>query len=155
MWLSEQRSRRPAEERPAELGVVTLTGEAPAVWLTGERREVPVLGPGGYCWRPSAGDEVLVLKAGAEGEQPWVAGQSCGWPEELQPGDVGIYAGQAAVVLKAGGTVDLRGSVTIDGVPLEELFAPKEEGGEIVDGGETGTGTGTGTGSGSGGGGGA
>ena len=73
--------------------------------------------PGGYCWRPSAGDEVLVLKAG--------------------------------------GTVDLRGSVTIDGVPLEELFAPKEEGGEIVDGGETGTGTGTGTGSGSGGGGGA
>ena len=152
MWLSKRDRQGQEPVRQARVGQVTLPGDPAAVWTGGERREVAVFGPGGYAWRPGAGDEVLVLKAGADGEQPWVAGQSCGWPEELQPGDVGIYAGQAAVVLKAGGTVDLRGSVTIDGVPLEELFAPKEEGGEIVDGGETGTGTGTGTGSGGGGG---
>ena len=149
MWLSEQRRRQTVEDRPAELGVVTLTGEAPAVWLTGERRALPVLGPGGYYWRPAEGDQVLVIKAGPDGEQPCVAGIPCGWPEELSPGDVGIFAGEAAVVLKANGTVDLRGEVMLNGVLLEELFEPKGgEGGELVEGGGTGTGTGTGGGGG-------
>ena len=131
MWVSERRRRRADCEAAAELGVVTLEGERPGVYLSGERRDLPVIGPGGYCWKPAAGQQVLVLKAGAEGEQPCVAGAVCGGAEELGAGDVGIYAGAAAVVLRADGTVDLRGTVKLDGVALDELFEAKkqEEGG--------------------------
>lgn len=130
MWLSETRRTRDDTGPAAELGVVTLEGERPGVYLSGERRNLPVMGPGGYCWRPAAGQRVLVIKAGAEGETPCVAGIPCGMPEELEAGDAGIYAGSAAVVVKADGTVDLRGNVTLNGVALAELFAPRvqEEG---------------------------
>ena len=127
MWLSEQRRRTARGEETAEVGVVTLEGERTGVYLSGERRDLPVLGPGGYCWRPAAGEQVLVIKAGEDGEQPWVVGTACPAAEELTPGDVGIYAGGAAVVLRGDGTVDLRGAVKLNGALLEELFEPKRK----------------------------
>lgn len=128
MWLSEQRKAPSEGETAVELGVVTLEGEKPGVYLSGERRDLPVVGPGGYCWRPFAGQQVLVLKAGVEGERPCVAGTFCAEMEELGPGDVGIYAGRSAVVLRSGGRLDLRGEVRLNGVALEELFEPKKQG---------------------------
>ena len=68
MWTSERDRRPRAEEPAAELGTVTLGGDPAGVSLGGERRWLNVYGPGGYSWRPTAGDKVLVLKAGAEGE---------------------------------------------------------------------------------------
>ena len=60
MWTSE-RSRRPrAEEAPAEVGEITLSQGTAGVNLGGERRWAALCCPGGYAWRPAAGDRVLV-----------------------------------------------------------------------------------------------
>ena len=127
MWLSSQSRKTRPSSPEAETGVVTLEGEETAVYLTGERRNLPVLSPGGYCWRPAEGDTVLVLKSGADGEELWVAGDG----SDLAPGEVRIQSGRAAIFLGSDGSVNLRGSVKLNGVPVEELFEPKkqEEGG--------------------------
>lgn len=129
MWLSKQRRGEEPDGHAAQLGVVTLEEARPGVYLSGERRGLTVVGPGGYCWRPAADQEVLVIKAGEEGERPCVAGVPCDGErgKELLPGDVGIYVGRAAVVLKTGGDLDLRGNVMLNGVLLSELFSPKED----------------------------
>lgn len=130
MWLSSQSRKTQRSDQGAETGVVTLEGEETAVYLTGERRDLPVLSPGGYCWRPAEGETVLVLKSGADGEELWVAGVP-GDGTDLAPGEVRIQSRQAAVFLGNDGSIDLRGTVKINGVPMEELFEPKvkEEGG--------------------------
>lgn len=130
MWLSSQSRKAQRSGQGAETGVVTLEGEKTAVYLTGERRDLPVLSPGGYCWRPAEGETVLVLKSGADGEELWVAGVP-GDGTDLAPGEVRIQSRQAAVFLGNDGSIDLRGTVKINGVPMEELFEPKvkEEGG--------------------------
>lgn len=129
MWLSSQSRKAQRSGQGAETGVVTLEGEKTAVYLTGERRDLPVLSPGGYCWRPAEGETVLVLKSGADGEELWVAGvPNTG---EISPGEVRIQSRQAAVFLGNDGSIDLRGTVKLNGTPIEELFEPKvkEEGG--------------------------
>ena len=68
MWTSERSRNLPVREAPAEIGTVTLGGDPAGVSLGGERRWLPVYAPGGYSWRPTSGDKVQVLKAGAEGE---------------------------------------------------------------------------------------
>ena len=50
MWLSQKRPER--WESPAQVGVVTLEGDPAAVYQSGERRDLPVFAPGGYCWCP-------------------------------------------------------------------------------------------------------
>lgn len=130
MWLSRQSREASRSRQEPETGVVTLEGEETAVYLAGERRDLPVLSPGGYCWRPAEGETVLVLKSGADGEELWVAGVP-GDGTDLAPGEVRIQSRQAAVFLGNDGSIDLRGTVKINGTPIEELFEPKvkEEGG--------------------------
>lgn len=118
MWLS-QRKREMQHETGgvAQVGRVTLPGDPAGVYLAGERREVPVFGPGGYCWRPGLGEEVLVLKTGAAGESPCVAGVRC--RGELAPGEVRIAAeGGGSITLGADGTIRLDGTVLVNGAPL-------------------------------------
>ena len=62
MWISEQGRRRAEPDGTALVGRVTLPGDPAGVYLAGERRELPVFGPGGYVWRPEEGEQVLVLK---------------------------------------------------------------------------------------------
>ena len=69
MWLSSQSRKTQRSDQGAETGVVTLEGEENAVYLTGVLLNLPVLSPGGYCWRPAEGETVLVLKSGADGEE--------------------------------------------------------------------------------------
>ena len=64
MWISEQGRRRAEPDGTALVGRVTLPGDPAGVYLAGERRELPVFGPGGYVWRPEEGEQVLVLKTG-------------------------------------------------------------------------------------------
>ena len=63
MWLSRQGRGNGNAETSAELGTVTLAGARPSVYLSGERRDLPLMGPGGYLWRPAPGQRVLVIKA--------------------------------------------------------------------------------------------
>lgn len=110
MWISEQGRRRPQADGTALVGQVTLPGDPAAVYLDGERRELPVYGPGGYVWRPAKGQQVLVLKTGAAGEAPCVAGTPCGDEREVSPGEVVIYSGSSTIRL-GGGTITISGGV--------------------------------------------
>lgn len=116
MWISEQRTKKTAGEPAAEWGAVTLAGPA-AVYLGGERRKVAVCCPGGFAWRPKVGDEVLVLKAGPEGEQPYILGLTR--MEEVEPGQVRVGSRECGVL--CGETLELTGEVRVNGEELEEL----------------------------------
>lgn len=118
MWTSE-RSRRPAQEEPAaELGTVTLGGDPAGVLLGGERRWLSVCAPGGYSWRPSVGDKVLVIQSGGERETPCVAGAVQSGGESLGPGEVSIRGGSSQ--LRLGQTeLALNGHVKVNGMDLE------------------------------------
>lgn len=119
MWLSEQRGKKSAGEAPAEWGPVTV-GQPPAVYLAGERRQVPLCCPGGYAWRPRVGEQVMVLKAGAEGEQPTILGVEQGWDNDLDPGQVRFGSEKCQVV--CGERVEIKGEVVVNGEPLEEMI---------------------------------
>ena len=107
MWLSGQQ-KRPALSGEAATGTVTIAGDGLAVQLESERRDLELYGPGGYRWTPRVGQRVLVLKN--RGEDPCVIGVKEG---ESAPDEVTVEAG----------TVDLKGQVLIDGVPLETYIA--------------------------------
>ena len=61
MWTANRKREGRTEECAADQGIVTLGGDPAAVYLGGERRWVSLYTPGGYQWRPKAGDKVLVL----------------------------------------------------------------------------------------------
>ena len=119
MWLSERDMRREQGEPAAELGVVTLGGDPAGVSLGGERRQLPVYGPGGVTWRPAAGDRVLVLKTGAAGEQPCVIGRTQQGTDGLAPGAVRLAApGGGGGVLTDRDGVNLYGTVKVGGTEI-------------------------------------
>ena len=120
MWTSERNRNLNLREAEAEIGVVTLGGDPAGVVLGGERRWLPVYGPGGYCWRPSAGDRVLVLKAGAEGELPCVLGVAQNG-SDIQAGEVRLGQGDGMILLKDG-TIQLKGELQLNNTPLEEYI---------------------------------
>ena len=135
MWLSRREMRYSSGEAPAEDGVVTLAGEETAVYAQGERRRLPVYGPGGCCWRPAVGDRVLVLKLGQESEQCCVAGMLEEAPEELKPGELVLRSrGGAEIWLKNVGTVEITGEVKINGEKYQRCICyedtKEESGGE-------------------------
>ena len=119
MWLSEERSRKAAAEAAAEWGMVTI-GDPAAVYLAGERRQVPICCPGGYAWRPAVGEQVLVLKAGQEGEQPCILGKAQEEKSGLQPGQVRISGDRCSILW--GDELQLIGAVQVNGESLEELI---------------------------------
>ena len=120
MWISDRRRTTPSREAVADLGQVTLSGDPAGVFLGGERRWLPVFAPGGYRWRPQVGQQVLVLKAGLEGEAPCVAGVQ--QPQDgLEPGEIRLSGGSGELRLNSGG-VALSGPVTINGQSLEALI---------------------------------
>lgn len=119
MWLSEERNRKTAVEAVAEWGPVTIS-EPAAVYLAGERRQVPVCCPGGYTWRPSVGDDVLVLKAGKQAEQPYILGKTQGEDDGLQPGQIRIGGIDCSILWSD--KLELAGDVSINGEGLEEMI---------------------------------
>lgn len=129
MWLSQRRKSPAGADGAAHVGRVTLPGDPAGVYLAGERRDLPVFGPGGYCWRPAAEQQVLVIKTGADGELSCVAGAREADPG-LAPGEICIRAedGAASIRLQKGGVIHLNGQVYVNGAPL--VGAPEEEGAE-------------------------
>ena len=126
MWTSNRKLEERIEECTADQGTVTLGGDPAAVYLGGERRWVALYAPGGYQWRPKAGDKVLVLKAGDHQELPCLVGRRPDTlEEELAPGSVRIHSGTGVVLLEEegltlqGNEVHLSGEVTINGQGLE------------------------------------
>lgn len=135
MWTSEKSRNLPVREAAAEMGTITLGGDPAGVSLGGERRWLNVYSPGGYSWRPTSGDKVLVLKAGAEGESPCILGTTQS-AEDLKPGEVrltgvecALHLGQGQAELTGGAGalrlgeqgMELTGGLTLNGRPLEDL----------------------------------
>lgn len=123
MWLSKQQKQEGLEQ-PVDIGEVTMTGETVAVELDSERRGLAVYAPGGYRWRPSVGQKVLVLKTG---EGPCVVGAPA--DGGLGDGEVGLSApGGASVVLKNDGRVlleqdvEITKTLTVEGEELKEMI---------------------------------
>ena len=135
MWTSEKSRNLPVREAAAEVGTVTLGGDPAGVSVGGERRWLNVYGPGGYSWRPTSGDKVMVLKAGAEGESPCILGTTQD-AEDLKPGEVrltgvdcDLLLGQGQVEMTSGESsmrlsqegVEMTGGLSIDGQSLEDM----------------------------------
>lgn len=116
MFLAK-REGRARSAGTAFTGPVTLPGDPAGAWIEGERRGVAVYAPGGYHWVPGLGDEVLVLKTGESGEAPCALGVPSGG-QGLQPGEVLITAGEAAIRLRLNGTVEVTGNLTVNGAPV-------------------------------------
>lgn len=119
MWTAERDRNVRSGEPAAELGCVTLGGDPAGVSLGGERRWIGVYGPGGYSWRPTAGDKVLVLKAGAEGEAPCLLGV----PQEeaeLKPGEVRLKGGESSIFLGEK-RLEMEGDLYLNGQTLKQV----------------------------------
>lgn len=129
MWTSNRKLEGRTEECSADQGTVTLGGDPAGVYLGGERRWVSLYAPGGYQWRPRAGDKVLVVKAGDHRELPCLVGKRpdpLADEEALEPGSVRIHSGTGVVLLNEagltlkGGEVALEGdTITVNGQELE------------------------------------
>ena len=123
MWTSSQTKRAGAPVGgSAELGVVTAGGKESSVYLGTQRRGLPVAAPGGYRWRPEMGKQVLVLKAGMDGESAWVLAQAEQQGDDLLPGEVELAGPDCSLKLTHAGTVELRGCVSINGTTLDDLI---------------------------------
>lgn len=121
MWLSRQmRSAPPTAD--ADLGVTSIAGERVGVVTRGEVRSLPVYGPGGYVWLPENGSGVLVIKGGPGGQEQSVAGMlQRAAPQDMRPGEVYLYGpGGNSIYLRQDGTVEIQGSLTING----QAYAP-------------------------------
>lgn len=116
MWISNREAPQVIADPAADLGQVTLPGTPAGVLLAGERRNVPVIAPGGYHWTPEAGDTVLVLKSGVE-QAPCVAGKAEKSPSPaVAPGEVFLsVADGAGILLQKDGGLVLTGRVKITG----------------------------------------
>lgn len=122
MWVSKQSKKRETGAGSARVGIVTAEGQESGVYLGTQRCWLPVLAPGGYRWRPANGEQVLVLKTGAESESACVLARQEEPGKELLPGEVELYAPGCGMKLARGGRVDLLGSVYVNGMALEDMI---------------------------------
>ena len=129
MWLSGQQ-KRPSYLGEGQTGIVTVGGGEAAVMLDSERRGLEVYAPAGYRWTPEADQRVLVIQG--QGEIPCIVGvrQNSARPQRVDISaravsvggqDVSVQAEGNAVV--EGRSVNLRGTVLINGVSLETVIA--------------------------------
>ena len=109
MWLSRRTEAGRRREAAVQVGSVTLPGDPAGAVLDGERRDMPVYGPGGCVWRPAQGQEVL-------------AGVRCRADWNLAPGELLLYSGGASVYLSNSGVIAMSGDVRVNGkrVVVEE-----------------------------------
>ena len=131
MWTSNRKREGLSQECAADQGIVTLGGDPAAGYLGGERRWVSLYAPGGYQWRPKAGDKVLVVKAGDHREIPCLVGKrpdELSEEDELPPGSVRIHSGTGVVLLDEegltlqGDEVALEGDITVNGQSLQSYI---------------------------------
>ncbi len=123
MWISQQGRHAGRQEHDARIGVVTAQGEQIGVYTDGHQRMLPVAAPGGYRWRPGNGQQVLVIKTGVDAEAACIVAQQEMQDNDLKPGEVELYGNGCSVKLDENGQVWLRGTVLVNGVPLERMIA--------------------------------
>ena len=113
MWLSEQ-SVKVKTDNGTETGIVTVSGPEPAAMVDSERRNLRLVTPGGFSWRPETGDEILIIKDSENGKLS--AGViSKNGPENIEAGEVLIYSRNSYVHIKNSGNIVIHGNVQVTG----------------------------------------
>ena len=110
MWISKQTGEKQSAADGAELGTVTLSDGALAVYAGSERRNVTLVSPGGVFWRPAVGETVLLLPL-ADSTGACAAGAACALNTELEPGELLLKSGGASILLRNDGTIEVTGTV--------------------------------------------
>lgn len=114
MWLSRQNINK-EREKVANIGETTVGGSETAVYTDGETRRVNICAPGGYIWRPTLGNSLLIIKDG-DGAAYAAGEKTAEPPKKFKDGEVFIKsAGGASIWLKNDGTVEISGRINIDG----------------------------------------
>lgn len=114
MWLSQQFRKETSAEGTC-FGEVTIAGGKAAAKDAGrEQRLLPMVSPGGFVWVPDTGDQVLVLREGA----PCIIGRTQPEQPDLLPGEVMLYAGSGSIQLRKDGTIELTGTIIVNGEVL-------------------------------------
>ena len=114
MWLSEMAGRSGLEsENPIQTGRVTIGGAAPAVFTDGETRSIRVLAPGGFIWKPAAGQNILALKA--DDGAFYLAGAEVPAADSLRNGELCLFSQDhaAEIILDNNGTIRMKGNLNI------------------------------------------
>lgn len=122
MWISQRGRVIGRQEHDARVGVVTAQGELAGVYTDGHQRQLPVAAPGGYRWKPQNGQQVLVIKTGADAESACIAAQQETASNDLKPGEVELYGQGCSVKLDADGRIHIQGTVLVNGVALEAMI---------------------------------
>ena len=120
MWLSRKLTQHEMQNTAsAQSGTVTVEGAESAVYTDGEERDVRVASPRGFFWKPGNGENVLVIKGGVFGEEAYIVGAVQQDDAALNAGEIRIASarGDAEIVLKNSGRIDINGSVFINGEP--------------------------------------
>jgi hypothetical protein len=113
MWLSNM-GNGPDKISSAQVGTVSLDDTHMGVYTGVEQRDVSVCVPGGYCWRPKIGQNVMIVKCGDY--EVCVTGVYQENFQEIQAGEVRITSdGGAEIWLKNDGTIVLSGDTYIEG----------------------------------------
>ncbi len=112
MWIGKQVAQTREKEADAQVGVVTVGGTSPAVTTDGERRQLQVACPGGFWWRPSSEDSVLVVDGA-------VAGCFADCPMTLSAGEIYVSGGGSSIYFQSSGRVDITGTIYINGTKWE------------------------------------
>ena len=126
MWLAENAASGGGAAETAEIGVVTIGGDRPSVMLGGEKRNVELLVFPGMSWKPAAGEQVLVLRAGEEYFVCGTPGAESG--NGLAAGELRLKSRGASVTVKNSGGIELRGDVNVvgrllvNGVDIQNLL---------------------------------
>lgn len=115
MWLSNSGKTHQGGSNVSGLGKVTIGGNPAGVFLCGERRNLPVISPCGFWWKPKAGQEVLLLKTDTQSEELCVAGAKQGnAPAELLQGEV-VIGNEKAWIKTAEQGISLNGKTQLTG----------------------------------------
>ena len=125
MWLSKKLTQHEMQNTAsAQSGTVTVEGAEAAVYTSGEDRDVKVVSPRGFFWKPKNGEKVLVIKGGVFGEEAYIVGAVQGEDGGLAAGEVRIASanGSAEIVLRNSGRIDINGSLFINGMPYIAPF---------------------------------
>lgn len=145
MWISKCSRETGVRGNTADLGQVTIGGDPAGVFLSGERRNLPIYAPCGFWWKPKVGQDALVIKSGQAADQLCVAGVKQGKaPATLAEGEVlmgnehvwiktandGVFVnGETKVVGKLSvsgdasisGSISMNGAIYVGGVTLESF----------------------------------
>lgn len=123
MWIGQRSAGAKEIYEPwVEHGEVTQNGGVTGVYLEGERRSLQVASAGGYRWKPSVGDDVLVLKENLGDGTQHILGVCDVALGDLSPGDVEISSGASAKVRLSGDKVTVTGALYYQGQSLEEYI---------------------------------